>query len=92
MISSCAECTTKCCRSGPGPYKTVSVDDWLSHKPKGSERYNTKCEHFNEERGICNIWENAPIVCKVFVCAIRTYSKQELKRIDRLWKQYNGKN
>lgn len=89
MISSCSECQTKCCRSGPGPYKAVSVEDWLSHKHKGSQRYNTKCEHFEETTGMCKIWNRAPIVCKTFVCGIRTYTRAELRYIDKLWKKYN---
>jgi len=85
VINSCSDCTTKCCRSGPGPYKVVSSSDWLSHKQKGSERYNTKCEHFDGDK--CMVWDRAPFVCKVFVCGQRTYTEQELDEIDRLIKE-----
>ena len=84
MISSCAECTTKCCRSGPGPYKAVSMSDWLSAKQTGSDRYNTKCEHFKEDTGMCGIWPNTPLICKTYVCGVRTFTRAELRRIDKL--------
>lgn len=84
MISSCAQCTTKCCKSGPGPYKEVSAVDWLSMKQKGSDRYNTRCENFDEEEETCRVWDTTslPIACKVFVCGVRTYTKKELALID----------
>lgn len=90
MISSCSDCTTKCCRSGVGPYRTVSSTDWLSMKQKGSERYNTKCEHYDDKKGKCLVWDRAPYVCKVYVCGIRTYTDKELSSIDRVIKQHEA--
>lgn len=84
MISSCKECKTKCCRSGPGPYKSVDMRDWLLHTKRGSGRYNTKCQFFNEETELCNVWEIAPNICKTYVCGVRTYTPKELEDIDKL--------
>lgn len=83
MISSCKDCTTKCCRSGPGPYKKVSAKAWLEEL-QGSEKYNSACENFDQDTGMCKIWNtgDVPIVCKTYVCGIRTYSKEELEDID----------
>ena len=92
MIDSCSKCTTKCCKSGPGPYKPVKMEDFLSHKYKGSQRYNTMCEHFDLSKEICKIWDKAPLVCKTFVCGVRTYTRSELRAIDKLWKKYNKKS
>lgn len=87
MISSCNECTTKCCRSGPGPYKKISVHQWL-YQAQGSNKYNKACEHYDEMLGLCKEWNtgNAPILCKTYVCGIRTYTKEELRDIDKLLK------
>ena len=87
MISSCEECKTKCCKSGPGPFRDVSANDWLYQKQKGSKRYNTKCENFDLETEQCTVWPNAPFVCRVFVCGVRLYSRAELRRIDKLLEQ-----
>ena len=85
MIDNCGDCKTKCCRSGPGPYKKVSAHDWL-HVLQGSEKYNSMCENLDQDKGICKEWNtgNVPIVCKTYVCGIRTYSKEELENIDWL--------
>lgn len=88
MIKSCSECKTKCCKTGPGPYKSVSVNDWLTHKDHGSKRYNTKCEHFDENNETCKIWKNAPLACKTFICSVRSYNRSELREIDRIWRKH----
>lgn len=85
MISSCSDCKTKCCRSGPGPYNKVSVEDWVLRKVEGSKRYNTACEHFNTDTEECEVWETAlPLQCAVYVCGVRTYTGEELEKIDEL--------
>lgn len=59
--------------------------DWLSVKHRGSARYGIACENFTEDER-CAIWEQAPLVCKTFVCGIRTFSEKELRSIDDLLK------
>lgn len=97
MISSCAECKTPCCRSGPGPWKIVSKTDWLSQKQQGSKRYNTQCENLTVDNK-CKVWETElPVVCATHVCGVRTYTEAELKNIDNIleefekYKNNNGK-
>lgn len=84
MIKSCADCTTKCCKAGPGPHKVVSAEDWL-YRLAGSDKYNTVCENHDLETGFCKLWNTMalPLVCKTFVCSVREYSEEELKEIDR---------
>lgn len=82
MISSCAECRTKCCRTGEPPYRKVSMEDWLRVKHWGSKRYGIACEHFTDDEK-CGIWDEAPIICRIFVCGVRTFTKEELDQIDQ---------
>jgi hypothetical protein len=90
MISSCAECTNRCCYNGPGPYKKVPFDSWYdnSTKPQG---YNTMCEDYDEESGKCSIWKSKtkglPIACIVFVCGNRSYTEKELADITAMRKR-----
>lgn len=85
MIDNCGDCKTKCCRSGPGPYRIVPPKAWL-FKLQGSQKYNSMCANFDPEKGICKAWNTGdiPIVCKTYVCGLRTYSKEELEKIDYL--------
>lgn len=82
MISSCADCKTKCCKTGPGPYKTLKVREYLENFCY-PDSYNTRCEHLSKS-GKCKIWQTPefPTECRTHVCQHRKYSKQELKDID----------
>lgn len=90
MIKSCKDCKTKCCKSGPGPYKKVSAHEWLQ-EVQGSKKYNSMCENFDGATEQCKIWHSPelPVVCRTYVCGIREYSEEELRNIDIMIKRYN---
>ena len=78
MIKSCTDCKTKCCKTGPGPYKIRKVDTYLDNFGT-PENYNTKCEHFTRS-GKCRVWgtRDLPLECRTYVCTNRQYSKKEM--------------
>lgn len=81
MITSCSECPTPCCKTGPGPYKILPPLEYLEEWSTVN-RYNTKCSQFF--RGKCKIWgtKHFPAECRSHVCHLRSYTKQELAVID----------
>jgi len=83
MIDNCKDCTTKCCRSGPGPYTVVSFRDWFTHS-NTARGYNTACEHFKLDE-TCSLYGTAslPIECQTYVCGVRTFTVTELQAIKR---------
>ena len=84
MIKSCKKCKTKCCRAGPGPYRKVSVQKFLSNWGE-AENYNSECEYLNSD-GMCDVWgtKHLPYDCRIFICCVRTYSHEELKAISKI--------
>ena len=84
MINSCEKCTTPCCRTGPGPYRNVSPEEYLENFST-SEAYNTKCIGLTDD-GKCNLWltPDLPIECRNYICQTRSYSAEELKKIDEV--------
>lgn len=81
MISSCKDCKSKCCRTGPGPWKPVPAYDYLDSFGN-PEAYNTKCENF--KGGKCSVWKTKdfPTECLTYVCQSRKFTKEELARIN----------
>jgi len=102
MIKSCKDCKTKCCKTGPGPYKTYKVETYLG-RFETAEGYNTKCENLMSN-GNCKLWgtPRLPEECRIHVCTVRQFSKDELKKINQVtdfecdncsseWTRYLGK-
>lgn len=89
MIKSCAECTSKCCKTGPGPYKKLSPEEYLEVFGL-SDAYNKACKHHNLKTGHCNVWgtPGLPIECRTYVCQTREYSDLELDTIDNIEEDY----
>ena len=84
-IKSCSECTDKCCSRGPGPYKKVRVEKWLSD---GAE--NLMCKNFNEKTELCTIWntDKFPVICETFICANKEWTVgQIISRHQILWSE-----
>jgi len=84
LYKSCQECEQKCCKTGPGPYKTLSVEDYLENFSL-SEAYNTRCKNLSLS-GKCKAWgtDKLPIECRVHVCTSRSFSKKELATINKV--------
>jgi hypothetical protein len=91
MFKSCAECTNKCCKAGPGPYTKIPVKDWL-YNNQGSDKYNKACEHFNLSTELCTVWGTLshPWQCKVYMCSFKEYSALDLLKIDDIWQKVEG--
>ena len=84
MISSCSDCEVPCCQTGPGPHKNLPPDDYLENFGD-AEAYNTKCIALTADGG-CNLWgtPDFPHACRVYVCQTRSYTKDELEKIDEV--------
>lgn len=82
MISSCSDCKTKCCRTGPGPYEAVPPLQYLEDF-EHTENYNKVCDNFDLETERCLVWGTylLPIQCRIYVCHLRTYAELELLEI-----------
>jgi len=86
MIKSCKECKTKCCKVGPGPYKTKPFDEFYSEAAT-HVGYNTVCENFDLDTELCRVWKTAlPLECQVYVCHVKEYTDIDLKLIKMLSK------
>ena len=87
MIKTCEECPNSCCKTGPGPYKNVSPEDYLENFAT-VEAYNTKCIAFTSE-GKCNLWNtpDLPQECRTYICQTRSYTKKELEIIDDIFER-----
>jgi len=85
MISSCKECEVPCCQTGPGPHKNITPEDYLENFGDIAS-YNTKCMALTAE-GACNLWgtPDLPMACRVYVCQSKSYSKEELIKIDEVF-------
>lgn len=81
MVKNCASCKTKCCKTGPGPYRSLPAKKYLERFGDAGA-YNTKCE--NLKKGKCSVWKTPdfPVECFIYVCQTRTYTKDELKKIE----------
>jgi len=84
LYKSCAECEQKCCKCGPGPYKTVSVTEYLGNFGT-SDNYNRKCENMGKG-GKCKLWKTPrfPTECRTYVCTSRRFSVEELELIEKI--------
>ena len=86
MITSCDECgENNCCKFGVGAHEVLAVDLFI--KKYGTPRvYNTQCEGL--EDGKCKYWgtDKLPMICKTWVCSVRTYTREEIKKINKLLK------
>ena len=51
MIDNCADCKTKCCSVGPGPYESIYHEVFLLNYGE-NDNYNKKCNQFVD--GKCN--------------------------------------
>jgi len=82
-IKSCSECTKNCCQWGPGPYKVIPMEAYIEGCDS-VEGYNTQCEHFTD--GKCAIWgtDEHPLICRTWICNVRSYSDDELAAIRKL--------
>jgi len=85
MIKSCQECKTKCCKTGPGPYERIPVHIFLKNF-ESHVNYNKVCEHFDLYIEKCEVWTSPqlPLDCKQYVCHVREFSEDELKKISKL--------
>jgi len=85
MITSCQDCKTKCCKTGPGPYKRVPQHQYLKNF-ESHKNYNVACEHFDLVTEKCEVWNTPrlPRDCAQYVCHVRSYSEKELKEISEL--------
>jgi len=79
VIKSCQECKTKCCKTGPGPYRRVLKYKYLKNF-ESHKNYNVACASFDLKTEKCSLWGThlLPLDCRVYVCHSREYSKQEL--------------
>jgi len=86
MVTNCKDCKNKCCKAGPGPYVEVYPEVWFTSR--GSEKYNTVCINFNLATEECLAWnsEELPRICKTYICSNKIYSKEELDKIDGMYK------
>lgn len=84
MIKSCLQCQNKCCRTGPGPHITISVEEYLENFGS-TNLYNKQCEHLTSY-GKCALWGTPllPEECRTYVCQNREFSKKELRIIDEI--------
>ena len=84
MITSCKDCEVPCCATGPGPHKNLAPEEYLENFGDVAA-YNTKCIALTAE-GSCNLWGTAdfPQACRVYVCQTRSYTKEELLKIDKV--------
>ena len=84
LVDSCSECQQVCCKTGPGPYKILSPEDYLENYNL-TEAYNTKCAALTS-RGRCSVWgtKDFPIACRVHVCTNRKFTKEELWKIEQV--------
>lgn len=82
MIKSCKECKTKCCKTGPGPYKKIPNYKYLKNF-ESHKNYNKACVNFDLDTEKCNLWGSylLPLDCRVYVCHVREYSGKELQEI-----------
>ena len=80
MIDNCADCKTKCCRVGPGPYEKIDHEQFLLNYGE-NDNYNKMCRHFIDEK--CSLWDKGetPLDCRIFVCYNRSFSEAELDHI-----------
>lgn len=81
MITSCKECKTNCCKSGPGPHIPIPVETFLRNYAT-VWNYNKKCGLLTEE-GKCDFHDDIaqPLECKSLVCQVRSFSPKELEQI-----------
>lgn len=84
LVSSCEDCKQKCCQFGPGPYKILAPEKFLENY-NYADAYNTKCAALTSD-GRCSVWgtEDFPIACRVHVCTNRSFTEEELKKIDQV--------
>lgn len=84
MIKSCSDCTNVCCRTGAGPYKLLSPNDYLENFGT-SESYNTQCAALDKNNK-CSIWgtKEFPTECRTHVCSNRSFTRKELLAMDRV--------
>jgi hypothetical protein len=84
MIKSCADCKTRCCKTGPGPYTKLSAQDYLEVFGE-TEGYNTRCENLSNS-GKCRVWgtKDFPVECRIYVCQTRSYSAKEINAIKKI--------
>ncbi len=89
VVNSCEDCKSKCCASGPGPYKPLRFEDWYETSIS-SEGYNTKCENFLTTSGRCMVWGTAqlPIACLLYVCGNKKLSKKKLQIMTDVRKEF----
>jgi hypothetical protein len=85
MISSCKDCKSICCKTGPGPHKPLMPDEYLENFGT-TDAYNTKCVALKDD-GLCSLWGSAkfPMECRTYVCQSRTFKPAELKKIDTVY-------
>ena len=84
LIKSCAECKTKCCKFGPGPYKLLRPKDFFDVYMT-AEGYNIKCNQL-KRNGKCSVWgtKDLPEECRSHVCHVKAYNKKELNIINAI--------
>ena len=82
MIKSCKQCKGNCCKTGPGPYKLLSPENYLENYSI-LESYNTRCMALSENNE-CRIWKTKelPVACRVHICTNKIFSAKERKDIE----------
>lgn len=82
MINSCSECTSICCKHGPGPHVPLSPQEYLENFGT-TDAYNTKCMALTDENK-CSLWgtPSLPTECRTYVCQSKLFTKEQIKRIN----------
>lgn len=87
LIKSCSDCKAICCKTGPGPYKILSPNEYL--EGFGTfEAYNTRCAAIGENNE-CTLWgtDQLPLECRIHVCNSKEFSKKELQTIENVYER-----
>lgn len=92
LVTSCKDCKTVCCKTGPGPHRKKTPEEYLENFGT-VEAYNTKCMALGEDN-LCTLWgtPDFPVECRTYICQSRYFSHEELKTINQVDEDFECTN